>query len=123
MGLGVDLPAVSLGIGSDIRLFDISTVGDAVASGVVQRTYATGRQRAITGFASRSRLSLTAEMVNAEAWDWLEGRIGGRLLYRHPNGYLNPVVLGDIARNVEAAKSDDTAWGAFIDLFLAGEES
>lgn len=102
MAVGIDLRTCYLGLGDDYVLLEVSSRRDGVKSGVSQRVYASGQQRAIIGYSSKDPYDLVAQEVDDETWEWLDTHTSQRLFYRDPTGIALYVVLGNVTRTIDA---------------------
>ena len=117
-GIGVILGSYSVADGDNVIYLDVSSVTDQVASGIRQRVYGDGQQRAIAGYAERSSLRVTCQRVDKATYDWLAERVGREVVYRDELGTATTVTVGDLRRTRETAKSDEYSWNVQVDFYL-----
>ena len=120
MGVGARLPGWVLDQDNARTVLRVSRVQESVNSGVVQRVYALGQQRAIRGFSTKSALNLTLESVSDEQWAWLSERAGTLATLRDTEGLVFSVIIGSIERTRDPSKDEDISYGVSLMLFLSG---
>ena len=117
-GIGVILGSYSVADGDNVIYLDVSSTSDRVSSGIRQRVYADGKQRAIAGLAERSHIQVLCQRVSKATFDWLAERVGREVVYRDELGTATTVTIGDLQRTRETGKSDEYAYNVQVDFYL-----
>ena len=118
MGIGIQLPGVTLSDGDDILVIKGTTLDHGIESGVTQRVFANGQQRAFTGYSSYDPIKIALTEVTAEDRNWLDIRIGKSVVYRTTIGEFFSVIIGNLKWKLVAALDDSISYSTMLTLFI-----
>lgn len=117
-GIGIIADAHALIDGQEAAYLSVSDVAESIDAGVTQRVYADNTQRAILGYATQSAYTLAVQTLDDATYEWIRSRVGRQVIWRDLAGTLAQVIVGNLARNKKAGRSETEVWNARLTLFL-----